>query len=104
MARGIHAFVFTGGRNCNNPRAGQTDCACTMSRARHVIWYCRASMQSNQRWAAALAVHEATHHRTASTSDHVYGRQGSQNLARNQPRRAASNADNYMFFVGEAAG
>ncbi|MEO3473239.1 M35 family metallo-endopeptidase [Roseomonas sp. CAU 1739] len=57
----------------------------------------RARMDgTGTRW--GMLVHEATHF-AAETRDHVYGRNASLALARENGMRAAENADNYMFFV-----
>lgn len=48
------------------------------------------------RW--GILIHEATHI-AAGTDDHAYGVDGALRLAKQDPRRAAENADNYEYFV-----
>ncbi len=50
----------------------------------------------DSRW--GVLIHEASH-LAAGTSDHAYGRNSAAHLARVDPARAASNADNYEYFV-----
>lgn len=50
----------------------------------------------DSRW--GILIHEATHI-AAGTDDHAYGVDGALRLAKQDPRRAAENADNYEYFV-----
>merc|ERR1719476_924954 len=61
-AQGAGAFVCPGCPRCNNPTVNNLRCS-EDGRGRKVIYYCPTAMNSPQRWAAALTVHEATHHR-----------------------------------------
>jgi len=53
------------------------------------------------RW--GVLIHEASHI-AAGTRDHVYGPQAAAILAKQDPMRAAENADNYEYFVETLAG
>ncbi|KAG8721478.1 hypothetical protein FRC09_007845 [Ceratobasidium sp. 395] len=49
---------------------------------------------------AGTIIHEASHFpEYAGTSDHVYGQGGCRDLARNDPARAAMNADSHEYFA-----
>ena len=51
---------------------------------------------ADSRW--GILVHEVTH-LAAGTRDHAYGRRASLVLAKDDPGRAAENADNYEYFL-----
>jgi hypothetical protein len=53
------------------------------------------------RW--GVMIHEASHI-AAGTRDHVYGPQAAAVLAKQDPMRAAENADNYEYFVETLTG
>jgi peptidyl-Lys metalloendopeptidase len=57
----------------------------------------RARMDGfDSRW--GILVHEVTH-LAAGTRDHAYGRRAAAVLAKDDPERAAQNADNYEYFL-----
>jgi peptidyl-Lys metalloendopeptidase len=57
----------------------------------------RASLTGfDSRW--GILVHEVTH-LAAGTRDHAYGRRAAAVLAKDEPERAAQNADNYEYFL-----
>jgi peptidyl-Lys metalloendopeptidase len=51
---------------------------------------------TDSRW--GILIHEASH-LAANTRDHAYRPTGALRLAKDNPARAAENADNYEYFV-----
>jgi hypothetical protein len=51
---------------------------------------------TDSRW--GILIHEASH-LAANTRDHAYRPNGALMLAKENPARAAENADNYEYFV-----
>ncbi|KAH7332650.1 hypothetical protein B0J17DRAFT_678371 [Rhizoctonia solani] len=59
----------------------------------------RAPMEGTDSKAGTI-IHEASHFpEYAGTADHVYGQGGCRDLARNDPNRAAMNADSHEYFA-----
>jgi hypothetical protein len=86
---------------CNDPPACTGSRMAYASAQRGVVGLCpgffRASMDGyDTRW--GILVHEASH-LAAGTNDHAYGPTAALTLAKDDPRRAAENADNLEYFV-----
>jgi hypothetical protein len=86
---------------CNDPPACTGSRMAYASAQRGVVGLCpgffRASMDGyDTRW--GILVHEASH-LAAETNDHAYGPTAALALAKDDPRRAAENADNLEYFV-----
>ena len=87
--------------HCNDP-AGCPGGRFAYARGRDFVLglcppYFRARMEgTDSRW--GILIHEASHI-AANTSDHAYRPNGALVLAKQDPLRAAGNADNYEYFV-----
>jgi peptidyl-Lys metalloendopeptidase len=86
---------------CNDPPACRGVRMAYASPPRRIVGLCpsffRARMEGfDNRW--GILVHEASH-LAAGTQDFVYGPRAALILAKQDPQRAALNADNYEYFV-----
>lgn len=87
---------------CNDPaQCRQGGRMAYTSPARRLLGLCPAFFRAGARgfdthW--GVLIHEASH-LVAGTRDHAYGPQAAAILAKEDPDRAAENADNYEYFV-----
>jgi peptidyl-Lys metalloendopeptidase len=86
---------------CNDPPACQGVRMAYAAPSRRIVGLCpsffRASLQGfDNRW--GILIHEASHV-AAGTQDFVYGPRAALVLAKQDPQRAAMNADNYEYYV-----
>jgi peptidyl-Lys metalloendopeptidase len=86
---------------CNDPPACRGPRMAYAAPSRRIVGLCpaffRARMEGfDNRW--GVLIHEASH-LAAGTDDHAYGVTAALILAKQDPRRAAQNADNFEYFV-----
>lgn len=86
---------------CNDPPSCRGTRVAYASAVRRIVGVCpgffRAAMEGyDSRW--GMLVHEASH-LAAGTQDHAYGPTAALILAKDDPSRAAVNADSYEYFV-----
>lgn len=88
--------------HCNDPQVCRVGGRMAyVSTARGLLGLCPAFFRAaatgfDTHW--GVLIHEASHI-AAGTRDHAYGPQATQILAKEDPARAAENADNYEYFV-----
>jgi hypothetical protein len=86
---------------CNDPHGCQGWRMAYAAPSRRIVGLCPAFFRArmtgfDSRW--GVLVHEASH-LGAGTQDHAYGAYAAAVLAKQDPARAAENADNYEYFV-----
>jgi hypothetical protein len=96
------ARPITVGIECNSPQLCRSESSMGYaSGSRAVIGVCPRFFEAGAQgfdtnW--GVLIHEISH-LAAATRDHVYGPRAAAMLAREDPARAAENADNYEYFV-----
>ncbi|CAJ1347200.1 unnamed protein product [Effrenium voratum] len=100
------AYVYPKARECDKSKLKSK--ACTLYKGKFVFYLCSLYFKRPREMVETL-VHEGSHHSTAFTDDvtfngaKAYGRRTCQELAGANPGKALKNADNFCYYIQDAA-
>lgn len=103
-----YAYVYPRGGACELHEMEEYACRTKRDTNEFVFYLCPLYFKRPQEMVKTL-VHEGSHHATAYTDDvkfqgeTAYGRRTCQKLAKRQPLQALKNADNFCYYIQDAA-
>mmetsp|Transcript_25034 Transcript_25034/g.59535 ORF Transcript_25034/g.59535 Transcript_25034/m.59535 type:complete len:689 (+) Transcript_25034:59-2125(+) len=103
-----YAYVYPNGYECVKSFEREEPCARMKGTKKYVFYLCPLYFQRPREMVETL-VHEGSHHATAFTEDvtfgtrKAYGRTTCQEVAKTDPHKALDNADNFCYYIQDAA-